>query len=81
MKLKKKNIQIILSVVSVFISVFVAFLFIDPNAEFINESNGATGTAFADFVTMFIFFEIVWMILIWGIPVLFDKKKDQQSKE
>ena len=74
--MKAKRTQIILSILSIFLSIYIGTIFIDGNDEFINESNGSTGKAFSDFIMMFIFFELLFMSLIWGIPTLFNKKKE-----
>ena len=70
-----KRILKILSLVSVLLSLIAAILLTNGDEEFINTSNGSTGPGLSQFISIFIFTEVVLLVMIWGIPTLFDKKE------
>jgi len=74
MKQRTLIIQIILTVLSVLLSFVLGLLLQDGDDEFINTSNGSTGPGLTQFVFWFIMAELLFLCLIWGIPILFEKK-------
>ncbi len=70
---KRKKIKIALLFLSVLLSIFLSTAFVDGNEKFVSTQDGSIGTAFSDFIALFLFFEIFFIVLIFGLSTFFKK--------